>query len=192
MGESVARRPEVHDLDAEVLRRAQAGERRAQGRIVERHQRAVYALVTRMLAPETAGIDDVAQDAFIKALRGLPGFDPAGPATLSTWILTITARTCIDALRRRRRREPREDAVGEEPRAPDLEAGVAGEQLGARVAAAVAELPAEQRAVVVLRAYHDLDYPEIASALGIEAGTVKSRLSRARAALKRALDWSET
>jgi RNA polymerase sigma-70 factor (ECF subfamily) len=60
--------------------------------------------------------------------------------------------------------------------------------MGRRVEAAMARLPEEMRAVVVLRAYHDFDYDEIAAALGLEPGTVKSRLGRARSALREVLE----
>jgi RNA polymerase sigma-70 factor (ECF subfamily) len=72
-----------------------------------------------------------------------------------------------------------------DPRDPEKQASE--RELGRRVEAAIAALPPDQRAVLVLRAYSDLDYPEIARALEIEEGTVKSRLNRARAALKELL-----
>lgn len=124
-------------------------------------------------------VEDLAQETFLRVHQALPGFDPAGPAKLSTWILTIATRLAIDLLRR----PPRAYA---EPmgRAPDPESEVAGRALEQRLLRAMAELPDDARAVLILRAYHDLDYPEIAAALNLELGTVKSRLSRARAALQ--------
>ena len=80
---------------------------------------------------------------------------------------------------------------------PRSDPGASPEQLvlererGHRIEAAMAALPAEMRAVLVLRAYHDLDYPEIAAALDLEVGTVKSRLSRARTALRAVLARAE-
>ena len=77
---------------------------------------------------------------------------------------------------------------GAEEQCEENERALEQRELGRRVESAMAELPEDQRAVLVLRAYHDLDYPEIAVALGIEEGTVKSRLSRARAALRSVLE----
>lgn len=176
------------DLDDLTLARAQRGDARAQGALIRTHQRAVYALVSRMLVGRPAQIDDVAQETFVKILRALPRFDPAGAASLNTWMLTIAARTCLDVLRRPNR------AGGEDP-LHSLESGLvapdeiaSGKETAARIERAMTELPADHRAVLVLRAYHDLDYPEIASALEIAEGTVKSRLARARAELRRVMD----
>lgn len=178
-------RPRQAELDALTLARARRGERAALALVVEHHGRQVYALVGRMMAGRPQLVDDLAQETLVKVIQGLPRFDPAGPAKLSTWILTIATRTCLDALRRRRLEpiaEALELAAGDNP-----ERQTAQRRLAQRAQDAVAALPPDQRAVLVLRAYHDLDYPEIAAALGIEEGTVKSRLGRARIALKQQL-----
>ena len=121
----------------------------------------------------------------MKVLRGLPQFDPRGPARLSSWILTIATRTCLDVLKAKR---PAAEQLPESLAAPsDPEHETAQRQMEQRVQAAMARLPEEMRAVVILRAYHDFDYDEIAAALGLELGTVKSRLGRARVALREVL-----
>ncbi|HEY7372017.1 MAG TPA: sigma-70 family RNA polymerase sigma factor [Polyangia bacterium] len=173
---------EVDDL---MLARARAGDEHAQAGLVDRYHRRLYALVSRLMVIRPELIDDLAQESFMKVLRALPQFDPGGPARLSTWILTIAARTCLDALKAKR--PPAEELPASLPAPSDPENEVAQRQIGRRVQAAMARLPEEMRAVVILRAYHDFDYDEIASALGLEIGTVKSRLSRARAALREAL-----
>ena len=179
-------------IDDLTLARAKRGEPRALTELVRQHERMVFAVVGRMLAGRQDDVSDVAQEAFLKVIRHLPRFDPSGPATLSTWILTIATRTAIDALRRKRPGQEDEAVLGALEAAgagPDEVAG--GRQLEARLTAAMAGLPADQRAVLVLRVFHDLDYPEIAEALAIEEGTVKSRLSRARTALRRLLGGSD-
>lgn len=180
--------PDRSAVDDLTLARAKKGDPRALTEVVRRHERMVFAVVGRMLTGRPDQVNDVAQEAFLKVIRHLSRFDPDGPATLSTWILTIATRTAIDALRRPVLGEPDEAALAA---LEELDAGpdelARGRQLEARLGAAMAGLPAEQRAVLVLRAYHDLDYPEIAELLEIEEGTVKSRLSRARAALRRLL-----
>jgi RNA polymerase sigma-70 factor, ECF subfamily len=168
-------------LDDLTLRRAQAGEPAAWRVLVERFQSPVHALIWRLLAGRAQHrAPDLTQETFVRVLRALPKFDPRGPAKLSTWILTIATRLALNELRR-----PEPEPLSIEPVAAthgdtDLER----KRLGEAIATAVAELPDAQRAVLVLREYHELDYGEIAEALELDVGTVKSRLSRARAALR--------
>src|SRR5436190_15686137 len=170
-------------LDELTLRRAQRGEERAWRVLIERHRRPVHALIWRLLAGRARHrVEDLVQETFVRVLRALPGFDPAGPASLSTWMLTIAARVALNELRR-----PEAASLAEEPAGPGADhadAGAQRRQLAAAIGAGVAALPAAQRAVFVLREYHDLDYAEIAAALELDLGTVKSRLARARAALR--------
>jgi RNA polymerase sigma-70 factor (ECF subfamily) len=180
--------------DELTLARARRGDRAALAEILERLNAPVHALVHRMLPGQRDLVDDAAQEALLRVLRALPRFDPAGPARLSTWALTIATRVALDVLRRRAR-EPLaiEDAPIEPASAAASPERTADQRaLARRVEAAAAELPDDQRAVLVLRAFHDLDYDEIAAALGIEEGTVKSRLNRARGALRAALGLPRT
>lgn len=172
--------------DQLLLERARRGDRSARAALIAAHQRSVYALISRMMVAHRAAIDDVAQESMLKMLEALPRFDPRGPAKLSTWILTIATRTAIDALRSRRTKLEALDEAAL-PRV-ETEAQAFAKLTMSKVEAAMAQLPDDHRAVLVLRAYHDLDYAEIAAALSIEEGTVKSRLARARAALKSALE----
>ena len=181
-GVSAGEQGEIDDL---TLARARTGDDAARTALVDRYRRRLYALVARLMVTRPDLIDDLAQESFVKVLRGLPQFDPRGPARLSTWILTIATRTCLDVLRAKR---PAGEEIPETLASPsDPEQETAQRLLGQRVQAAMARLPEEMRAVVVLRAYHDFDYDEIAAALGLELGTVKSRLGRARIALREAL-----
>jgi RNA polymerase sigma-70 factor, ECF subfamily len=179
-----ATRPDDGEIDARTLRLAAAGDPGAARTLVDTYQRRVFALASRMLAGRgRATVEDAAQDTFLEVFRRLAGFEPGGAARLSTWILTIAARRAIDEQRRRR------PAL-----VPEIELGLAGEaraddrarrrELAAAIEAALGELSPELRAAFVLREYHGLDYAEIAAALAIDLGTVKSRLSRARAALR--------
>jgi RNA polymerase sigma-70 factor (ECF subfamily) len=154
-------------------------------RTTELYQTRVFALVSRMLAGRgRAAVEDVAQETFLAVFRQLATFDPAGSARLSTWILTIAARRAIDELRRKRPAPVAElEATGGE-RADEQ---AVRRELRAAIEGALAELSPELRAAFLLREYHDLDYAEIAAALAIDLGTVKSRLSRARAGLRERL-----
>lgn len=178
-----AERPAPDELDELTLRRAQAGDERGFRALVERYQRPIWELCWRMAAPVGLGhrAEDLTQDTFVRVYRALPGFDPRGPARLSTWILTIAARLTVNELRRARP-EPLDADVVAATASPRREREA--RETGERLAAAIGALTAEARAVVVLRDVFELEYEAIAVALGLELGTVKSRLARARAAVR--------
>ena len=180
--EAAARiRPLRAELDELTLRRAQRADERAWRDLIARFQPPVHALIWRLLAGRAQHrVEDLTQETFVRVLKALPKFDPAGPATLSTWILTIATRLTLNELRKPEASTLDKDVIGRDRTDTDAER----RRLGAAIAEAVAALPDGQRAVLVLREYHDLDYAEIADALELDAGTVKSRLSRARAALR--------
>jgi RNA polymerase sigma-70 factor (ECF subfamily) len=177
----------MNELDQISLARAQRGDPAALTALVECYGKRVHALVARMMVGRPGDqIDDLCQDALVKVIAALARFDPDGPARLSSWILTIAARTCIDQIRRRRELTTLpEEALDSGTESP--EGAAQRQELTRRVERAMAALPEEQRAVLILRAYHDFDYDEIASALKIAPGTVKSRLNRARQALRAAV-----
>jgi RNA polymerase sigma-70 factor, ECF subfamily len=174
--------PAAHaELDDLTLRRAIQGERAALDSFVERYHQPVHALVWRMACAQgEAHVADLVQDALVRVLQALPRFDPAGPARLSTWVLTIATRVVLND----RRRPPPPTAKHEPPAYLDPATSAAERELGAAVADAILQLPEQQRIVLVLREYHDLDYGEIAKALEVDIGTVKSRISRARSAVR--------
>lgn len=176
------------ELDELTLERARRGDRDACRAFVVRYQGIVFHTASRVLGRAAPELEDVAQDAMLKCLDALPGFDPKGSAKLSTWIATITARTAIDALRARRVVVPLDalrDVRAAQHSEPDAALGDAQER--ARLAKAMEGIGPDQRAVMVLRVEHDLGLDEIARALKIEVGTVKSRLARAKQALLAAL-----
>lgn len=149
--------------------------------LVRRHAPAVHRLAANTVGPGAA--DDVVQEVFIAVHRGLAGF--RGEAQFSTWLHRITLNACHRALRARTTL-PLEDAP--EPASPHSPAR-SGEQADVRerLAAALARLPREQREALSLRELSGLDYAEIAAVTGAELGTVKSRINRARAALRELL-----
>ena len=171
------------ELDEITLARAQKGERVAWAALVAHHQGAVFALISRILGRRrgSAAHQDLAQETFLRVFRALPTFDRQGPARLSTWILTIASRLAISELRRR----PVEYLLPvdvADPAVPD-DGGAARRVLARALEKAMGELAAPYRAAFVLRELHDLSHEEIARALDIPIGTVKSRLSRARQGL---------
>src|ERR1043165_5945268 len=179
--QAAARVRPVEPIDELTLRRAQRGDERAWRDLIARFQPPVHALIYRLLAGRARHrVEDLTQETFVRVLKALPKFDPSGPATLSTWILTIATRLTLNEMRRPEAAVLEKDVAGGERADVDAER----RRLGAAIAQGVAALPEPQRAVLVLREYHDLDYQEIADALEIDVGTVKSRLSRARVTLR--------
>jgi len=183
----VVANPEPHraELDDVTLARAQRGDESAWRALVERYQRPVFALLSRMLSPVARRdlVEDLAQDTFLRAFRALASFDRAASGRLSSWLLTIATRLALDELRRRRVPAEALQPVHFQAAAP---AGP-DRRLLAGLTRAVEALSPDHRAVILLREVHGLDYEEIAAALAISVGTVRSRLSRARAELRTAL-----
>jgi len=168
-------------LDDLTVRRAQRGDEQAWRALIARFEQPVHALIWRLLAGRVRHrVEDLAQETFVRVLRALPAFDLAGPAALSTWILTIATRLALNELRRPETRTLEAEPAGTER----ADHATERQRLAAAIAAGIAELPEPQRAVLVLREYHDLDYADIASMLELDLGTVKSRLARARRALR--------
>jgi len=172
---------------------SQAGDLEAFNQLVERYQFQVYNLCRRMLGdPELAA--DAAQETFLNAFEHISRFRGG---TLKTWLLRIAANACYDLLRHRKRRPSAslDELVDDEEGPKDFAGG--GElpeqfalrrELGQLLVRALNELPAEQRMVVILSDIQGLSYDEIAEVTRTELGTVKSRLSRARAKLRDYLD----
>jgi RNA polymerase sigma-70 factor (ECF subfamily) len=176
------------DLDDVTLRRAKAGERPAQTALIERYQRPVFALLWRMVGPDRAVVEDLAQETFLRVLGALGRFEPGGSARLVTWILTIATRLALDHLRARSGHPDRGLPAGTIPVAlprPDQDAD--RRALAVALVRAVEALGPPFRAAFLLREVHGLRYEEIADALDVDVGTVKSRLARARMLLQAAL-----
>jgi RNA polymerase sigma-70 factor, ECF subfamily len=182
--------PEPLD-DVQLVTRAQGGDRAAFGSLVERYQERVLNLCYRRLNDRELALD-ATQEAFLKAYRGLARF--RAESRFYTWLFRIAVNEATTAHRRRsRRRAGSLDAVGSEgERVPepaadasyDPEAEVARGDERSVLMAAIAELDEEQARVVVLRDVEQLSYQEVADILEIPLGSVKSRLHRARHALK--------
>lgn len=178
------RAAEQGELPRAVLAAARRGDRGAARQLVEHYQDLVYGYLTRLLGrrDRSAAVDDVAQDTFVRALGAIGRFDPDGSAQLSTWLLTIATRRAIDVLRGTR------DHV-----ALDTVPLIANERPDRRVITrsvyrAIAALSPEQRAAFLLRELYGMSVAETARALETEPGTIKSRVARARARLRAALE----
>lgn len=172
--------------DGVLVAAAVDGDADALDRLLRRHYDRIHA-ICRRLAGNAADADDATQEAVLAIVRGLPRFD--GRAAFTTWSYRVATNACLDELRRRGRRpvptEPQTDDRG----GPFAAGGDASHTVADVVAdrlvvdEALATLPLEFRAPVVLRDLCQLDYAEIAETLGIPPGTVRSRIARGRAAL---------
>jgi RNA polymerase sigma-70 factor (ECF subfamily) len=163
---------------------------------LEKNSRMVYNLALRLVG-NPADAEDLAQDALIRALKALPDF--RGDSSQSTWVYRITLNTWKNRVRSEKRRsfwkmlplhllfgDDEADSEGKSLPAddPPPDAGLESEETSRAVQKALLELDEDSRAVVVLREIEGLSYDRIAATLGLPEGTVKSRLSRARDALK--------
>jgi RNA polymerase sigma-70 factor (ECF subfamily) len=170
------------------LDRLRAGDGTAFEDLVMTYQHRVFGVALRMLG-NAGEAQEVAQEAFLRAHRALSEF--RGDAKLSTWLYAITSRLCLNRLASGERRLVRqgEDALlrlsDAAPRPDDV---LEQSELEAALQRAIAELPEDRRIVVILRDLEGLPYEEIAQVLGLELGTVRSRLHRARADLKDKLE----
>lgn len=173
--------------DVELIARARSGDDRAFAALVDRYERAVASTVIGMLGPGDDA-DDVGQETFIRFHRALGSF--RGESSLKTYLVHIAMNLSLNALKRRRKsvlrfvsRDDQSDDGDPLVDLPEPRVGPDGDvdtkELQLLVRAAVRRLGEKQRAVVVLRLFHDCSTKETADILGVPEGTVLSRLSRA-------------
>ncbi len=192
----------IATLDADLISRALAGERGAFDLLVVRYQRRVAALISRYRL-DAGTIEDLTQEAFIKAYRGLAGF--RGESTFFTWLARIALNTTKTWLTERKRRIDMvsfDDESGEFDPMATIESGdstegtVASRQIGEMINRALEEMAPDLRAALTMREIDGKSYEEIAAAFGIPLNTVRSRIFRAREAvalkLRPHLDVSRT
>jgi RNA polymerase sigma-70 factor (ECF subfamily) len=183
------------DADAELVARVQRGDKQAFNLLVIKYQRKILRLLSRMIR-DPADLEDVAQEAFIKAYRALPQF--RGESAFYTWLYRIAINTARNWL----------SSVGKRPSAPNAiesedgetfnetdslsdigtpESMVASREIAETVNAAIEELPEELRTAIVLREIEGMSYEDIAQTMGCPIGTVRSRIFRAREAIAQRL-----
>lgn len=178
-------------LDQQLVERAQRGDKQAFGLLVAKYQRKLARLLSRMIR-DPAEVEDVAQEAFIKAYRALPSF--RGDSAFYTWLYRIGVNTAKNHLVSQGRRAPTSTEVDSEE-AEGYEEGdllrdndtperlLATKQIGETVNVAMDALPEELRMAIMLREIEGLSYEEIASVMECPIGTVRSRIFRAREAI---------
>lgn len=180
--------------ERELVQQAKAGDRAAFAGLVSAYEGKIYNLALRYLGSREDAMD-ASQEVFLRVFRFLPGFQEE--SGFSTWIYRIGVNVCKDMLHRRLKRAeeplevPDEEDEGRPVDVPDLrydpERIMEGAELRQALSDAILALPEQQREIIILRDIRGLSYEEIALALALEAGTVKSRLFRARENLRKKL-----
>lgn len=179
------------DVDWQLVRRVQHGDKRAFEILVTKYQRKISRLLARMIR-DPSDIEDVTQEAFIKAYRALPGF--RGESAFYTWLYRIAINTAKNHFANQGRKartvataDFEDPDGGDEPFAQadfdTPESLYQSRQIGFAVNRAIDQLPEELRTAIVLRELEGLSYDEIAEAMGCPVGTVRSRIFRAREAI---------
>lgn len=173
------------ETDRELITKALQGNQKAFRAIVERYHSTAYAVVRGVLG-DSGDVDDVLQNVYIKMYRGLAGF--RGESRLSTWIYQIARNEAINAARRRHPEGPSvDDVVLPAGQASNPEAVYGQRELGRQMEAAMAKLDENYRMALELRYMGERSYEEIAEAMGLPIGTVKTYIYRGKAQLKKIL-----
>ncbi len=173
---------------------AKAGNQSAFEQLVHDNETRIYNLILRMVGDSEDALD-LTQDTFLNAWKGLPSFN--GDSAFSTWLYRLATNVCLDFLRSKKRRQ---DNLGtplslDDEETPSLPADTAlkpdehleQKERSLALHRALAALPEHHRDVLILRELSGLSYQEISDTLNLDLGTVKSRLTRARMALKKVL-----
>lgn len=171
--------------DFEFMRRVGAGDHGAFRALVERYQGPLYSFILRMVRRRTVA-EDLVQETFVRAFRAAPRYKPT--ASVSTWLFHIAARLAMNETARARHLF---EVGGEGPEAaadaPQALEQLEQHELSRTIEDALARLPAQQRAAVVLARFEDMPYREIGRVLDISEGAVDGLLQRARQTLMKLL-----
>lgn len=180
----------------ELVARCQSGDRAAFRQLVEQYERRVFNIIVSVMGDLTEA-DDIAQEVFLKVYRSLPTF--RGGSQFSVWLYRVTVNQCLDWLKRRRRRPAVvsldrlvDQSEGDldflfKDASPDATETLDEARLQQAIHAALNTLTPDHRVVIVLKDLEGRSQEEIAAILDCPVGTVKSRLTRAREALKERL-----
>ena len=171
--------------ERELVDRCQRGEEAAFQELVDQYKDLVFAVIARTVQ-DRGRAEDLAQDVFLRIYRGLPYF--RGEARLSTWIYRIVANVCMQA----RTSAPAPVSLDDERSAPIAPSGAdrqfADIELRDRLEKAIARLPEQYRLLIAAHYLQGVQYEDLANALGLPLGTVKTHLYRAKRQLRRLLE----
>ena len=171
--------------ELKLIAKAQKGDRKAFESLVKMHEKNVYNLALKLMKNREDALD-ASQDAFLKAWISIKSF--RGESKFSAWLYRLTYNTCLDVIRKAKKGEiisltsndEEEEVVDVKDNAPTPEEAAVKKETQQTVRDAVDNLPEEYRQIIIMREFTGLSYAEIAECTGLNEGTVKSRLSRAR------------
>ena len=186
---STTTEPALAELgEAALIEACLAGRSGAFDLVVERHRRSVYQLCWRFVSNHEDA-SDLSQDIFLRAYRGLRNF--RGQSSLATWLYRISVNVCLNRVSTKGPLEKMTESIRDrqyvDTRSESASERLLKEERGARVRAAIAELPRKQRATLILRVYHEMSHQEIADVLGSSVGAVKANFFHALGNLKKQL-----
>ena len=173
-----------------LIERASSGDPAAFNRLMEMHEKKMYAVALRMCG-NREDAQDCLQEAMLRVYRAISGFK--GQSSFGTWVYRITMNTCLDELRRKKNKQntsldnmldqgwaPSDDSASPEKK-------VMQNEIRKSIAKGIQELPEDMRSAIIMRDIHGYSYDEIADALNVNVGTIKSRISRGREKLREKL-----
>ena len=168
--------------EQQLVAQLQGGDESALAELMQRYRHPIVNFCYRLLG-NAGDADDVAQDTFVRCYQTRHRLRP--DAKISTWLFTIARNLCLDRLRYRKRHptEPLENT----PEPAAISNSVDNREIGATIATAIAQLPEDQRTVVILTEYHGLSYAEIGAIMKCSNKSVETRLYRARLELRNKL-----
>lgn len=187
LGRAATTRPKRADVDQMLVARVQRGDKAAFDALVRKYQHRIVKLVSRYVR-DNSEVLDVAQEAFIKAYRAIPGF--RGDSAFYTWLYRIAINTAKNYLAAESRRLVDHDVDLQDPEQYEIQARLSDmdtperllltEEIQHTVERAIDELPEDQRTAIILREIEGMSYEEIAQTMACPVGTVRSRIFRAR------------
>lgn len=180
-------------IEPEIILLAQQGDQEASRQIIDDLHRPILGFAYRILGPGYRGeMEDITQEIFLRLFRAIDRFDIGRGVKFTTWVFTFVRNYCLDILKKRRfrtvsltsRNADEEQWSLEDERGIGPERQARSQEIRDKLDDALEQIGAEQRDVFVMREQQGMDYNEIATRIGVPEGTVKSRLHRARLALR--------
>lgn len=173
-----------------LIERATIGDPAAFNRLMEMHEKRMYAVALRMFGNREDAQDSL-QEAMLRVYRSIGGFK--GQSSFGTWVYRITMNTCLDEIRRKKNKQSASlDNMLDQGWAPTDEGAspekrVMQQEMRKSIAQSIQELPEDMRSAIIMRDVHGYSYEEIADTLNVNVGTIKSRISRGREKLREKL-----
>ncbi len=178
------------DIDLKIIAKCQSGDIDAFAYIVDYYKEPIIGFIGRFLG-NWSQAEDIAQEIFLRLYSKISKYDINEKAKFSTWLFTLAKNACIDILRKNKHDFVPLDSISEKElscQSETIKQNIYQEQIGNYISKAVESLPIDQRMAFILKEYQDLSCEEVATICNCNAGTIKSRLSRAKEKLRKKLE----